>query len=108
MVGPLAVMETVGVGLTVTVTGAEVPLHPNAFVALTVYVPELFTKIDAVVAPVDQRYVPPPDAVSVTSPPIQKLSGPLAVIFGEGVGFTVTVVPADVAEQPFASVAVTE
>lgn len=55
MVGPLAVILTVGVGLTVTVSGAEVPVHPNALVALTVYVPELFTTIDALVAPVDHK-----------------------------------------------------
>lgn len=41
-------------------------------------------------------------------PPVQKLNGPLAVMFGAGVGLTVTVVPAVVAEHPFASVAVTE
>jgi hypothetical protein len=44
----------------------------------------------------------------VTDPPAQKEVGPPAVIVGvAGVGFTVTVVAADVAEQPFASINVT-
>ena len=55
LVGPLAVMLTVGVGLTETVTGEEVLLHPNALVALTVNVPELVTLIEALVALFDHR-----------------------------------------------------
>lgn len=55
LVGPDAVAVTVGVGFTVTVTGAETSEHPNALVAVTEYVPELFTRMVALVAPVDQR-----------------------------------------------------
>lgn len=36
VVGPLAVMVAVGTGLTVTVTGLEVPVHPLAPVTITV------------------------------------------------------------------------
>lgn len=46
--------------------------------------------------------------VNVTDPPAQKVVGPPGVIVGvAGVGFTVTTVPAEVAEQP-AFVTVTE
>lgn len=93
-------MLTVGVGLTVTVTGEEVPVHPNAFVALTVNVPEFVTLIEELVALFDHRYVPPPDAVSVTLPPEQKLNGPEAVIVAVGVGLTVTVTVDELAVQP--------
>ncbi len=49
------------------------------------------TLIDCVVAPFDQRYdEPPPDAVSVTLPPLQNVVGPLGVIVALGAGFTVT------------------
>src|SRR5207244_13215510 len=44
---------------------------------------------------------------SGTEPPAQKVVGPLAVIVGVGSGFTVTVVAAEVAVQPFASVTLT-
>ena len=50
--------------------------------------------------------MPPADAVSVTLPPEQNVSGPLAVMFAVGVVVTVTVCDA-VDEQPFASVTVT-
>ena len=57
--------------------------------------------IDCVVAPFDQRYELPAEAVKVTDPPAQKVVGPPVVIVGvAGVGFTVTVVGADVALQP--------
>lgn len=108
VVGPDAVAVTVGVGLTVTVTGEEPAVHPNELVAVTEYVPELFTRIDVVVAPVDQRYDVPPDAVRFTLPPEQKVSGPEAVMFGVGSGLTVTVTGDVVAEQPNEFVAVTE
>ena len=52
-------------------------------------------------APVDHRYVVPAEAVKVTEPPAQNVVGPPAVIAGAaGVGFTTTVVGADVALQP--------
>jgi hypothetical protein len=60
------------------------------------------------VAPVDQEYVNPAGAVSVTLPPAQKVVGPPAVIVGvAGLALTVTVVAALVALQPLAFVTVT-
>jgi hypothetical protein len=63
--------------------------------------------IDDVVAPVDQRYELPLDAVSVTLPPAQKVVGPPAVMLAVGLAFAVTTVGEDVAQQPFALVTVT-
>ena len=65
------------------------------------------TVIDGVVAPVDQRYDVPPDAVSVTLPPAQKAVGPPAVMLAVGLAFAVTTVGDDVAAQPLALVTVT-
>ena len=42
----------------------------------------------------------PLGALSVTEPPSQKVSGPLAVILAVGVGITFTDVAAELAEQP--------
>jgi hypothetical protein len=50
----------------------------------------------------------PADAVSVTEPPLQNVSGPPAVIVAAGNAFTVTTVAADTAEQLEALVTVTE
>ena len=51
--------------------------------------------MEAVVAPVDHKYVVPELAVKVTLPPAQKVNGPPAVIVGcAGKAFTTTVVPA--------------
>ena len=48
------------------------------------------------------------DEVSVTLPPLQNMVGPLAEMVGAaGVGFTVTVIAFEVAEQPFDFVTVT-
>ena len=73
-------------------------------VTVTVKVPAVLTVMLAVLAPVDQAYVPPPPAVSVVLEPAQKDNVPEMV--GEGTGFTVTVREA-VPVQPFALVAVT-
>jgi hypothetical protein len=59
------------------------------------------------VAPFDQRYDAPGDAVSCTFPPAQNVVGPPAVIVAAGVVFTVTAVGDDVALQPLAFVTVT-
>jgi hypothetical protein len=67
----------------------------------------VLTTIDAVVAPVDQRYVAPLDAVSVTLPPAQKVVGPPAVMLAVGFALAVTEVGEDVALQPLALVTVT-
>ena len=91
-----------GTALTVTVVPADVADVQPAVVTATVYVPDVETVIDCVVAPVDQTFPLADDDVNTTLPPEQKLNGPPAEIVGvAGVGFTVTVVPADVAEvQP--------
>jgi hypothetical protein len=70
-------------------------------------VPFVETVMAAVVAPVDQRYDVPPDAVSVTLPPAQKVVGPDGVIVAVGSGLTVTVCEAGAEVQPFAAVVVT-
>ena len=103
VVEPLGVIVGVaGSGLTVTVVPADgndvqVPLF-----TVTVYVPEVETVMDCVVAPLDQRFPVAEDEVNTTLPPAQNVVEPLGVIVGvAGSGFTVTVVPADVAEvQP--------
>ena len=69
--------------------------------------PVEITSIDGVVAPVDQRYDEPADAVSVTEPPWQNVVSPEGVMVGVVGVFTVTLVAADAALQPFASVTVT-
>jgi hypothetical protein len=60
-----------------------------------------------VVAPVDQRYDAPLDAVSVTLPPAQKVVEPPAVMLAIGFAFTVTTVGVELALQPLALVTVT-
>jgi len=63
-------------------------------------VPEVLTVIAAVVAPVDQRYETPPEAVSVTLPPAQNVVGPLGVIVAVGFAFTTSVVEPAADVQP--------
>ena len=81
---------------------ADVAEVQPPLVTETVYVPEVETVIDCVVAPVDQRFPLAEEEVNTTLPPAQKVVGPPAEIVGvAGSGFTVTVVPAEVAEvQP--------
>jgi hypothetical protein len=69
--------------------------------------PLALTLIADVVAPVDQRYDDPLDAVSVTLPPAQNVVGPPAVMLAAGLALTVTDVGDDVALQPLAFVTVT-
>ena len=69
--------------------------------------PLALAAIDCVVAPVDQRYDAPLDAVRVTLPPAQNVVGPPAVMLTAGFAFTVTAVADDVVLQPFAFVTVT-
>jgi len=107
VVAPLGVIVAVGSGFTVTVCDAGAEVQPFASVVVTVYVPEVETVIAAVVAPVDQRYDVPPEAVSVTLPPAQNVVAPLGVIVAVGSGFTVTICDAGADVQPFASVVVT-
>ena len=56
--------------------------------------------MDCVVAPVDQRYDAPRDAVSVTEPPAQNVVGPEADGRRWAAALTVTAVAAEVALQP--------
>jgi hypothetical protein len=70
-------------------------------------VPLVLTVMAAVVAPVDQRYDVPPEAVSVTLPPAQNVVGPEGVMVAVGSGLTVTVCDAGADVQPLASVVVT-
>ena len=69
----------------------------------------MVTVIDCVVAPPgDHTLLVALLEVKVTLPPAQKVVGPPAVIVGVvGVGFTVTTVAVEVAEQLFASVTCT-
>ena len=99
---PAEIVGVAGKAVTVTVVPAEVADVQPPLVTATVYVPDVETVIDCVVAPVDQRFPLADDEVSVTLPPVQKLNGPLAEIVGVvGKAVTVTVVPAEVAEvQP--------
>ena len=63
---------------------------PQLVVAVTVNTPVVVTVIDGVVAPVDQLYEVPPEAVSITEPPKQNVVGPLAAMLTVEPGFTVT------------------
>src|SRR5688500_18558785 len=109
VVGPEAVMLAVGAGLTPTFVGADVAVQPLASVTVTLNEPLFVTLIDCVFAPLDQEYVVmPAGAVSVTLPPAQNVVGPDGVMVVSGGALTVTRVGADVAEQLFASVMVTE
>ena len=102
------VMLHTGNGLTVTVVAHEL-LHPNAFVTVTVYVvlDVGLTVIAAVVAPVLQRKVVPPDAVSVVEPPSQ-IDGLDGVMLHTGLSFTITVALQDDVHplSPFVTVTV--
>lgn len=111
VVGPPGVIVGVaGGGVTVTVTPALVELHVP-FDTETVYVPEVETVMDCVVAVVDQVFPVGDEEVNTTDPPVQKVVGPPGVITGTlGAGFTVTVVGADAAThpEPFPTVTVYE
>jgi hypothetical protein len=85
--------------VAVTVTGVEVASQPVALVTVTEYVPDCFTVMLDVEAPVDQRIVPPAPTLSTTESPWQKLSGPLALTVATGNVPTVSVVVAELAGQ---------
>lgn len=104
--GPAAAV--VGKASTVTIVeedGADV--QPR-LVTVTVYAPAVVTVMDWVVSPVDHKLPIGEDEVRTTLPPIQNVVGPPALIVGVGgIGFTVTVVPADGADEQPATVTVT-
>ena len=89
--GPPAVIVAVGNAFTVTTVAADVAEQLAALVTVTVYEPAVLTVIDCVVAPVLHNQDAPADAVSVTEPPLQNVTGPPAVIVAVGNGLTVTV-----------------
>jgi len=92
----------VGFGVTVITVPAEVADVQLPLLTDTVYVPEAETVIDCVVAPVDQRFPLAADEVNTTLPPAQnEVTLPALIVGVAGKAFTVTVVPAEVAEaQP--------
>ena len=109
MVGPPGVMFGVGRGLTVTVVTAERPTHPLPSVTVTLYPPAALTVMDCVTSPFGDHTFPVPLVESkITLSPWQNVVELKAVTTGEGNGFTVTAVTAEVAAHPFASVTVTE
>jgi len=86
---------------TITLVAAEVDEHPP-LVTVTVYDPEAVAEIACVVAPPGDQTLPVALLdVNVTLPPAQNVVAPPAVIVGvAGFGLTVTVVAAEVDEQP--------
>jgi hypothetical protein len=104
-VGPPAVISEDGNGFTVTAV-LSASAQPLELVTVTVYVPSEFIFIAADVDVVDHKYPVPPEAVSTTEPPWQKVVGPPAVISADGNGFTVTAA-LSVSAQPLELVTVT-
>jgi hypothetical protein len=105
--GPDAEIEGVdGIGLTVMVTAADGGLVHAPAVCVTVIVPELYTVILCVVAPV--LHVLPVVAldVSTTLSPRQKVSGPPVMVGADGALFAPTTA-LSILMQPLASVMVT-
>jgi Cu/Ag efflux protein CusF len=99
---PAEIVGVEGSGFTVTVVPADVAEVQPPLVTATVYVPDVETVIDCVVAPVDQTFPVAEEDVNTTLPPAQKVNGPPAEIVGvDGNAVTLTVVPAEVADvQP--------
>lgn len=97
---PGVIVGVAGGGFTVIVVPALVELHVP-FETVTVYVPEVETVMDCVVALVDQVFPDVAEEVSTTEPPVQNVVGPPVEIVGTGgAGFTVTFVPDEEATQP--------
>lgn len=97
---PGVIVGVAGGGLTVIVVPALVELQVP-FETVTVYVPEVETVIDCVVALVDQVFPDAAEDVNTTEPPVQNVVGPPARITGTpGAGFTVTFVLDEVATHP--------
>ena len=89
---PPAVIVAVGNAFTVTTVAADVAEQLAALVTVTVYDPAALTVIACVVAPLLHNQDDPADAVSVTEPPLQNVTGPPAVIVAVGDAFTDTVI----------------
>ena len=96
---PVTIVGTGGREFTVTVCGAEEPEEHPLEITCTKNVPEVFTVIDWVVAPFDQKLLLGEEEVKVTDPPAQKVVALLAVMVGTaGIVFTITFTGADGAE----------
>ena len=108
VVGPPAVIVGAGLLFTVTVTGTEVPVHPKELVVVTMYTPELPIVVLCVIGPWLHELPLVSLDMIITFPPWQNVVGPLAVITGDGAGFTVTLIVFDVSVQPLASVTAVE
>src|SRR5215204_1172114 len=93
-----------GFGCSVTVMEAT-SVQPNPVVTSTVNVPLSETVMDAVVAPVLHKYVPPPVAVRTVDSPSQKSVSP--VMLATGSACSVTVMEA-ISVQPNPLVTTTE
>jgi len=100
---PVFPVSMVGVGgnvLTVIGCPTDDPDEQPFVTTATVYVPEVETVMDCVVAPVDQTLFVKDEEVNTTELPEQNVVGPPAVMVGtDGVGFTVITVGDEVAEQ---------
>lgn len=109
VVEPLAEMVGVaGIGLTVTLTVFELADLHSSSVVVTVKFPEEVTLIDWVTCPVLHSLPVASLEISITLSPWQKVVLPTTVIVGvAGIGFTVTTVGAEVAEQPVELILVT-
>jgi len=76
-------MGAAGRALTTVVTASDAMLwHPDAFVTLTVKLPDVLTFMLWVVAPVDHKYVVPVLDVNVTLLPAQNVADPVVEITG--------------------------
>jgi hypothetical protein len=114
-VDPLAVMFATLARITLTGVATDVTVHPEAFVTMTAYEPEVDAEYVLDVAPeintpfLVHWYVFPVPAVAVNTTlfPEQIDVGPPAVTVALGLAFTTTVVAVDVAEHPFAFVTLT-
>jgi hypothetical protein len=106
-VGPFGVTVGVGLALTCTAIAVELPTHPLASVTVTIYEPEVVTRMDCVVDALLHKYEVAADAINVTEPPSQNVVGPPGVTVGLGFGYTVIVIGVELPKQPIASVTVT-
>ena len=88
-IAPTAVNVGVTFGLTVTAVTVIIEQPLTLSVTCTVYDPDVVAVIEAVVAPLLQRYDVPPLAVKTTLPPEQNVNGPVAVIIAVGFGVIV-------------------
>lgn len=105
-----AVIPAVGAVMFCVIVAAAVVLHPFAPVTVTVYVPGLVTfKVAAeprMVVPLDQEYVPPPEAVKAMEVRLQLSSLAFGALEMAAIGAAIVcvIVTLEVAVQPFAPV----